>query len=134
MYSFQKDDLVICKPEEHKRSESNKPFEIYARVDEVDRDRDKVRLDCYQKQGSFHLESRITKLLPLSEMEENEFYQPMNEEEIIEFRDNLCKLLTSPNFCNNMYVIDVQATFELANEKAEEIERNQKAKMAGYEY
>ena len=94
MYSFQKDDLVICKPEEHKRSESNNPFEIYARVDEVDRDRDKVRLDCYQKQGNFHLESRITKLLPLSEMEENELYQPMNEEEIIEFRDNLCKLLS----------------------------------------
>ena len=132
MYSFQKDDLVICKPEE--RSESNKPFEIYARVAEVDRDRDKVRLDCYQEQGNFHLESRITKLLPLSEMEENELYQPMNEEEIIEFRDNLCKLLTSPSFRNNMYVIDVMATFELANEKAEEIERIQKAKMAGYEH
>ena len=132
MYKFQKDDLVICKPEE--RSESNKPFEIYARVAEVDRNRDKVRLDCYQKQGSFHIEDRITKQLPLSEMEENKFYQPMNEEEIIEFRDNLCKLLTSSSFRNNMYAIDVQATFELANEKAEEIERNQKAKMAGYEH
>ena len=127
MYKFQKDDLIICKPVEQERDDSNKNFEIYARVAEVDRDRDVVRLDCYQKQGRLHLENRITKELSLSELERNEFYQPLNNDEILDFRDGLCDLLVSSGFCNNLYSMDVQATFELANEMAENIERECKS-------
>jgi hypothetical protein len=125
MYKFQKDDLIICKPAEQERDDSNKDFEIYARVAEVDRDRDAVRLDCYQKQGRLHLESRMKKELSLSEMERNEFYQPLNDDEVLDFRDGLCDLLT--NKMNYLYSVDVQATFDLANEMAEEIERERKS-------
>lgn len=125
MYKFEKDDLVICKPAEHERTEGNKPFEIYARVAEVDREKDILRLDCYQRQGRFHLESRMKKELSLSEMERNEFYQPLNDDEILDFRDGLCDLLM--NKTNYLYSMDVQATFELANERAEEIERESKS-------
>ena len=127
MYKFQKDDLIICKPAEQERDDSNRDFEIYARVAEIDRDRDTVRLDCYQKQGRLHLESRIKQELPLAELERNEFYQPLNEDEILDFRDGLCDLMTSTSFLNNLYSMDVQATFELANEMAEEVDRNKSA-------
>lgn len=126
MYKFQVDDLVICKPAEQERDDSNRDFEIFARVAEVDRDRDTVRLDCYQKQGRLHLESRIKQELSLSELEHGEFYQPLNNDEVLDFRDGLCDLLTSTSFRNNLFSMDVQATFDLANEAAEEIEHDRK--------
>ncbi len=126
-YQFCVDDLVICKPDEEKRTEDNKDFEIYARVAEVDREADALRLDCYMKQGRLHMEKRILQALPLVYTEEMEYYKPMNDSEILEFRDNVCELLESPNFANRLDKPDVMATFEIANEIAEEIERSERS-------
>ena len=128
-YQFQKDDLVICKPAESKHNGSNKNFEIYARVAEVDRESDTLRLDSYLKQGRLHQEKRILQSLPLSEMERDEYYQPMNDSEILEFRDNLCAMLTEAGFANRLDAPDVHATFEIANERAEEIEHHKDAEL-----
>ena len=72
-----------------------------------------------------NLEGTDIRELSLSEMERHEFYQPLNDDEILDFRDGLCDLLM--NKTNYLYSMDVQATFELANERAEEIERESKS-------
>lgn len=85
-YRFREGDLVICKPEEEKRSPDNIDFEIYARVVSADRGRNAVVLDRYQKQGRLHYNVRE---LPLEEMERGGYYQPMSSGEVREFAEGL---------------------------------------------
>lgn len=126
MSHFQVNDIVICKPADDKRCEENRNFEIYARVVEVNREKDTLRMDCYLKKGEVHMEKRILQTLPLSEMEQK-YYQPMNNEEIIEFRDGLCKWLCNVKHLNYIDAPDVQATFDVINPLAERIEHGEKA-------
>ena len=84
---FKKNDLVICKPEEDKRNDSNKNFEIYARV--VVAETGNVMLDRYMKNGSLSITQRL-------EVPEEKYfeggkvmYQPMNKQEMRLFQKGL---------------------------------------------
>ena len=124
MYKFQKNDLVICKPAEDKRSDNSINFEIYARVVDVEREKDILYLDCYLKQGRVHMESRINKALPLFDMEYH-YYQPMNYKEIMQFHDGLCDFISSPKYKNNIFYRNdinasvVQTTLDIVNKAIE---------------
>lgn len=110
MYNFEEGDFVICKPSEEKRNDSNKNFEIYAYVVEVNRDKDTLRLDRYLKQGRLHIEKSPE--FHLKEMEKDGFYQPMNDYEIADFYDGVAELLSDARFLNNLYSNDVHQVFE----------------------
>ena len=110
MYKFKEGDFVICKPSEEKRNDSNKNFEIYAYVVDVDRKHDILRLDRYMKQGRLHMEK--SPKFRLKDMEKDGFYQPMEESEIKDFYDGVAALLADSRFQNNLYSNDVRWTFE----------------------
>ncbi len=119
MYKYQKDDLIIRKPKEEKINEKNKNHLVYARVVDVDRKADTIVLDRYLKEGRLRLDIEWPPKLPLSRLENENYYQKMNDDEIMRFRDGLMELNDSW-FFDNEYV---RATFEVVNELAEKIER-----------
>lgn len=124
MYTFEKNGLVICKPDSEV-SEAEKDHLIYARVVSVDRSKDEVVLDRYLKEGQVHYQyySKQSPKLPLMRLENEGYYQPMTDEEILKFRDGLVKLVASPYQADRLDNVDVSATFEVVNERAEEIIR-----------
>lgn len=87
-------DFIICKPSEEKREPSNVDFEIYARVDKVDRCFNVLETTSFLKQGRLYRGRRV---LPLDECEEK-YYQPMNMRELEEFIGGLFALSTSKKF------------------------------------
>lgn len=119
-YFFETNDLVICKPD-GEVPEASKDHLIYARVVSVDRKADIVVLDKYLKEGRLHCHTPSK--LPLAELENGNYYQPMTDDEILTFRDVLAQLVASPRQANQLDNGDVRATFEVVNERAEEIVR-----------
>lgn len=119
-HTLEKNDLVICKPNGEIPEES-KDHLIYARVVSVDRKADIVVLDRYLNEGQLHI--KLPPELPLARLENEGYYQPMNSEEILKFRDGLARLVTSPLQANRLDNVDVSATFKAVNEAAEKIER-----------
>lgn len=119
-YTFKENDLVICKPD-GEIPEASKDHLIYARVVSVDRKSDIIVLDRYLNEGK--LRCKLWSGLPLTRLENEGYYQPMNDEEILKFRDGLAKLLTSPYQANRLDNLDVSATFEVVNKAADKIER-----------
>lgn len=119
-YTFKENDLVICKPD-GEIPEASKDHLIYARVVSVDRKSDIVVLDRYLNEGKLHC--KLWSGLPLTRLENEGYYQPMNDEEILKFRDGLVNLVTSPYQVNRLDNNVVSATFEAVNEAAEKIER-----------
>lgn len=115
MYQFEVNDLVICKPEEEKRCKGNQEFEIYARVVEVIREENKIKLDKYQRNGAFSCSS--DKYLPLDECE-SKLYQPMNDKEVLLFLNGLEVLETFPRWKKSS---ETNSTIEIVREKAVEI-------------
>lgn len=95
-YTFKESDLVICKPRGGV-TESNEDFCIYARVVKVDRENDSLFLDRYLRHGATKLcgkkdtiyERSFREGLPLSRVEEERLYQPMELSEIEKFCDGL---------------------------------------------
>lgn len=86
---FQKNVLVICKPAEEKRSESNMDFEVYARV--VNVEDAFVYLDRYLKMGAIHMDSQ-GKPAKILIADAEKYYQPMNDEEKQRFAKTLLGL------------------------------------------
>lgn len=119
-YTFKENDLVICKPD-GEIPEASKGHLIYARVVSVDRKSDIVVLDRYLNEGK--LRCKLWSGLPLTRLENEGYYQPMNDDEILTFRDGLAKLITSLQQVYKLDNTDVRATFEAVNEMAEKIER-----------
>lgn len=115
MYQFEVNDLVICKPEEEKRCKGNQEFEIYARVVEVIREENKIKLDKYQRNGAFSCSS--DRYLPLDECE-NKLYQPMNDKEVLLFYTGLEVLDSLPRWKKSA---ETDNTIECVQEKATEI-------------
>ena len=109
MYNFEEEDFFICKPSEEKRNDSNKNFEIYARVTEVDREKDVLRLDKYVKKGRVYF-GNINH--GLKEMEANGYYQPMDDIEISDFYNGVAEYLRNSKNDNRKKLNDVQQTFE----------------------
>lgn len=93
MSTFHVNDLVICKPEEERRSKNNTMFECYARVLFVNREKNITQLDRYLQYGEVCMDS-TNKMLALDEFEK--LYQPMNKEEILLFKDGLTAALKKP--------------------------------------
>ena len=87
-------DFIICKPAEEKREPSNVDFEIYARVDKVDRCYNLLETTSFLKQGRLYQGRRI---LPLDVCEEK-YYQAMNMRDLEEFIGGLFALSTSKNY------------------------------------
>lgn len=94
-YHFREGDFVICKPAEELREPSNIEFEIYARVVKVDPEKDTVTLDRYLKCGQLHFS---VKELPLTSLEEDRYYQPMNKQELATFITGLSMIRNTHGF------------------------------------
>ena len=77
-------DLLICKPEEEKRTPDNVDFEVYAEVLDTDFVTGNITLARYTKQG--RLPFSDTALIPYWDVEE--YYKPMNDEERAVFLAN----------------------------------------------
>lgn len=94
-YHFREGDFVICKPAEELREPENVNFEIYARVVKVDPEKDTVTLDRYLKCGQLHFS---VKELPLTSLEEDGYYQPMNKQELATFITGLSMIRNTHGF------------------------------------
>lgn len=87
-------DFIICKPDDEKRDPSNVDFELYARVDKVDRCFNFLETTSFLKQGRLYQGRRV---LPLDVCEER-YYQPMNKHELEEFIGGLFTLSASKEY------------------------------------
>lgn len=116
MYKIKKNDLVICKPAEDKRTSSNIDFEIYARVVKVDRKKDILLLDQYQKQGRLYITFQSNKPLSLSATEHNAYYQPMNTQEIADFLKGLQNLMARSRPSHERSYIYLKHTLRVVSE------------------
>lgn len=127
-YTFQKNDLIICKPN-GEIPEDVKNFAIYARVVSVDREADTVYLDRYMREGRLHInanKNNTPSKMPLARVENEGYYQPMNDDEVLKFHNGLAKLMASSYQGRKIDNFDVGTTFEVVNEAAERIERERK--------
>lgn len=122
MYKFQKNDLVVCKPPEDKRNDSNINFELYARVADVDREKDILYLDIYIIQWCIHTNYRISQdlsKLSLTQMEHAAYYRLMNDDEIMLFHDRLSDFINARHK-NYLCSPDVQTTLDIVNKAIKE--------------
>lgn len=93
-YKLKPGDFIICKPDDKKRDPSSVDFEIYARVDNVDRCFNFLETTSFLKQGRLYQGRRV---LPLAVCEER-YYQPMNMRELEEFIGGLFALSASKEY------------------------------------
>ncbi len=126
-YHFQQGDLVIARNPEKGATE----FDAFAYVTEADKKRNVLYLDKYTKYGEV---SWKTQLIPMLKMELEQFYRPMTDDEILEFRDGLTKLLTDPIKSRKLDApMTTRETYSLVCELADKIEAERKAKTADIE-
>ena len=124
-YQFKENDLVILrregKDETSEQARRNAlEFEICARVVWVNRETNTILLDRYQGRGSLQHRCQSQSL---SEIALQDYYKPMNEEEILEFRDGMAAALADPIKSQKFNDKNIAlATFEIVNERAEQIE------------
>lgn len=124
-YHFKQGDLVICRNPERGATE----FDSFAYVAQAENN--SLYLDKYTKYGEV---SWKTQLMSQLHMELEQYYRPMTDDEILEFRDGLTKLLTDPVKSRKLDApMTTRETYSLVCELADKIEAERKAKTADIE-
>ena len=121
-YRFKKNDILILrrKPQDDETPaqacQNASGFNICARVLSVDREKNIILLDRYQKMGQLQLDQRIQ---CLSDLALRNYYQPMNKDEMLVFCDGITTILQDPIKSRKLKDKDLAlTTCKIVNEKA----------------
>ena len=118
-YHFKAGDLVACV-----NQETGKSTDMFAYVVEADKKKNTLYLDKYTDRGGISWKMQLQQL---QIMELEQFYRPMTDDEILEFRDNLAKLLSDPRKSRKLDApYTTNETYKAVCEAADEIEARQK--------
>ena len=119
---FKEDSLIILRADDPKSRILNGSAETYARIVEIDREANTVKLDAYHDYGREcnHI-ANVNADLSLIEKD----YELMTSPEILAFRDGLTDLTSGEHAA---YSAETAKTLDVVNEAAEKVEEMLKNK------